>query len=39
MILNSKQRRTFMQAVRDKNGSFIGYYERFEPPDGYSVSG
>ena len=39
MILNSEKRRTFMRAVRDKNGNFIGYYERFEPPDGYTFSG
>jgi len=38
MILNNEHRRTFMRAVRDKDGNLIGYYERFEPPDGYSVS-
>ena len=38
MIFNSDDHRTFMRAVRDKDGNLIGYYERFEPPDGYSVS-
>jgi DUF438 domain-containing protein len=38
MIFNSEDHRTFMRAVRDRDGNLIGYYERFEPPDGYSVS-
>ena len=38
MILNNERRRTFMRAVRDKDGNLMGYYERFEPPDGYSAS-
>ncbi len=38
MNLNSEKRRTFMRAVRDKEGNLVGYYERFEPPDGYTVS-
>jgi len=37
MIFNSEDHRTFMRAVRDRDGNLIGYYERFEPPDGYSV--
>ena len=39
MIFNSEDHRTFMRAVRDRDGNLIGYYERFEPPDGYSVFG
>lgn len=38
MTLNNEHHRTFMRAVRDKDGNLVGYYERFEPPDGYSVS-
>ena len=38
MIFNSQDHRTFMRAVRDRDGNLMGYYERFEPPDGYTVS-
>ena len=38
MITNNEKHRKFMRAVRDGDGNLIGYYERFEPPDGYSVS-
>ena len=32
LITDDEKHRIFMRAVRDGDGAFIGYYERYEPP-------
>jgi PAS domain-containing protein len=34
LITDSKRHRVWMRAVRDTDGTLLGYYERFEPPAG-----
>ena len=33
-IVNSPKHRVYISCVRDENGQFIGYYERYDPPEG-----
>ncbi len=32
LITDNEKQRIFMRAVRDPNGTLLGYYERYEPP-------
>lgn len=32
LITDNEKRRIFMRAVRDDDGTLLGYYERYEPP-------
>jgi len=32
LFVSNEKHLVYMRAVRDKQGKFIGYYERFEPP-------
>jgi len=32
LITDNEKHRIYMRAVRDKAGSVLGYYERYEPP-------
>jgi hypothetical protein len=32
LITDDEDHRAYMRAVRDAQGTFIGYYERYEPP-------
>lgn len=34
LITDNEKRRIYMRAVRSRDGSLLGYYERFEPPRG-----
>ena len=33
MIVNSARHRVYMKSVTDEKGEFIGYYERYDPPE------
>ena len=32
LITDDEKHRIYMRAVRDNNGTLLGYYERYEPP-------
>ena len=33
LITDNEKERIFMRAVRDADGTLLGYYERYEPPE------
>ena len=34
LIADHEKHRIYMRAVRDEEGRVLGYYERYEPPEG-----
>ncbi len=34
LITDNEKHRIYMRAVRDESGAVLGYYERYEPPQG-----
>lgn len=35
LIVDNERHRVYMRAVRDKDGTLIGYFERYDPPLGH----